>query len=92
MAVSSNDQNVAAAVKAVAKSMGVSEAEALKVLVAKGAETVAKSVGNQAMTQGRSVRMHKPAGKGLLGHELTHTIQQSTRTIEAATSRDAAKK
>jgi len=88
MSVNSNDQNVSAAVKAVAQSMDVSEAEALKVLVAKGAEEMAKSLNAQAFAQGNSVHLGQSQGHKLLGHELTHTIQQSTRTIQAAAERE----
>ncbi|WP_415920452.1 DUF4157 domain-containing protein [Tateyamaria sp. SN6-1] len=90
MAVNSNCQNVAAAVKAVAQSMGVSEADALKVLVSRGAKDYAQNMSARAFTQGSKVSFGAGAQTGALGHEVTHTIQQSTRQIEAANSRASA--
>ena len=109
MAVNSNCQNVKGAVQAVAKSMNISEDDALRVLVARGAEDIARSMssptgldgvrahtsssgpasmGAQAYAQGANVHVAPGSGgTGLIGHEVTHTIQQSTRRIEAASAR-----
>lgn len=110
MSVNSNCQTVSGAVKAVAKSMKISEEDALRVLVSRGAQDVANTLssgvgldgvrvqtaspgangmGAEAYASGRSLNI--PAGPRLpaLGHEVTHTIQQSTRRIEAATARNS---
>jgi len=91
MAIASHCPNIKAAVEAVAKQMNLSHEDALKVLVSKGAKSMADSLGVQAFAAGHTVSFTKgrPAmsGKALLGHEVTHTLQQSTRKIEAAAAR-----
>ena len=56
MSVNSNCPNVSAAVKAVAKAMNVSEGDALRVLVGRGAADVARSLTTGSGLEG--VRVH----------------------------------
>lgn len=85
--MATNDPNVNAALDAVAKKLGITREDALKVVVAKGLET-AVPAGAQAYAQGRDVQFGGGAyspdgqqGKRLAAHELTHVIQQKTREI-----------
>jgi hypothetical protein len=84
--VATNNPTVNAALDAVAKKMGLSREEALKVVVAKGLESL--PTGAQAFAQGNDVSFSSgafapgtPAGKQLMAHELTHVIQQKTAQI-----------
>ena len=84
MPVNSNDPAVSAAIAAVAKSMGVTEGEALKILVAKGAQQIANSSGARGMVNSSSIHFQK-SQPSLATHEASHAshiLQQSTLKIK----------
>lgn len=73
------DPEVNEAVSKVAKQLGLTEMDALKVIVSAGAEKLAKDLGANAFAGGSDLRFQEQqAGKSLIGHELTHTLQQTT--------------
>jgi Domain of unknown function (DUF4157) len=85
--MATNDPIVNAALDAVAKKMGLSREEALKVVVAKGLEGA--GTGAKAYTQGNQISFAKDdfspqsqSGKRLLAHELNHVIQQRAAAIK----------
>ena len=75
------DPAVNSAIDAVAKKFGVSDLDALKILVGRGAENIEKSMGAQAYTQGSKIALPGGSEKSTLGHELSHVIQQSAAKI-----------
>ena len=81
MPVNSNDPAVSAAIAAVAKSMGVTEGEALKLLVAKGAQQIANSTGARGMVNSSSIHFQKSQPSSYM-REMIHTLQHSTLKIK----------
>lgn len=72
------DPEVNKAVSAIAKQLGMSDLDALKVLVSAGAEKIAKDTGAKAFVAGKDIRLSNSSSKSRIGHELTHTLQQGT--------------
>jgi hypothetical protein len=66
------------AVEATAKNLGISEEDALKLLVSKGME----SMGARALSGGQSPVFAVPSPQPLIGHELTHVVQQQASTMQ----------
>lgn len=68
MSVNSNCQNVSAAVKAVAKAMNVSEGDALRVLVGRGAADVARTLTAGPGLEGVRVHNSTPNNNSALAY------------------------
>ncbi len=95
--IRTSDPKTSSAVKSMAETLGLSESETLTLLVNLGAESVAKNIGANAFVTPPNGIMGvgsnaKPSSKKLLGHELTHTMQQrsagkSVADLELAASK-----
>lgn len=77
-----NDPAVNTAIEAVAKKFGVSDVDALKILVGKGAENIAENSGARAFSTNSRIILPGGQSKATVGHELSHVIQQNAAKIQ----------